>query len=160
MAAHLAASSSPSDPAHDSPAAGSNGDKGSPTSGSASGNNKAHLSEEQKKANHIASEKKRRNNIREQYDNLAEMVPGMSGLGRSEGRVLEETVKYSLQLAQERMAIIRQLKEAGHAVDPQMEEEVGNAIRHLEAKQKKGFMLDSDPDNALRHYDSVQRQGH
>lgn len=161
MASHQATSSSPSDPAHDSPAAGFSADRASPASAAGSGNNKAHLSEEQKKANHIASEKKRRNNIREQYDNLAAMVPGMTGQGRSEGRVLEETVKYSLRLAQERMDMIHQLRDAGQHVDAQLETEVLNAINHLKSKQAHGEMMDSGSSNNsnLQHYDSTQRQG-
>jgi len=135
--------SSPSDPSGNSPAAGSSSSpssankKKSPTPSSANGASKQHLSEEQKKANHIASEKKRRNNIREQYDNLAEMVPGMSGMGRSEGRVLEETVKYSLTLAQERQAMIRQIREAGGYVDPALEISINSAIRHLQSRQQQ-----------------------
>ncbi len=78
------------------------------------------LTEEQKKANHIASEKKRRNNIREQYDKLAEMTPGMEGHGRSEGRVLEEVVRYGQELCAERARLIRAIEARGGPVDPKL----------------------------------------
>ena len=65
------------------------------------------------------------------------MVPGMSGMGRSEGRVLEETVKYSLTLAQERQAMIRQIRDSGGYVDPELEQSIENAIRHLQARQQQ-----------------------
>jgi hypothetical protein len=81
---------------------------------------KPHLSEEQKKANHIASEKKRRTNIREQYDKLAEMTPGMEGQGRSEGRVLEEVVKHGKNLQQEREQLIEEIEKRGGAVGDEM----------------------------------------
>lgn len=77
---------------------------------------KPHLSEEQKKANHIASEKKRRTNIREQYDKLAEMTPGMEGQGRSEGKVLEEVVKHGRKLLQERNMLIEEIEKRGGSV--------------------------------------------
>ena len=76
------------------------------------------LSEEQKKANHIQSEQKRREKIREQYDKLAEMTPGMEGQGRSEGRVLEEAVKYAEILRQEREKLISDIERVGGVVDP------------------------------------------
>jgi|TARA_R110002003_G_scaffold54_11_gene4790 hypothetical protein len=52
------------------------------------------LTEAQKKENHIRSEQKRREAIREGFDRLASIVPGMEGQGRSEAVVLEATVKY------------------------------------------------------------------
>ena len=81
------------------------------------GSPKPHLSEEQKKANHIASEKKRRTNIREQYDKLAEMTPGMYGQGRSEGKVLEELVKHGKVLQKEREQLIKEIEAKGGVVE-------------------------------------------
>jgi hypothetical protein len=52
------------------------------------------LTEAQKKENHIRSEQKRREAIREGFDRLASIVPGMEGQGRSEAVVLDATVKY------------------------------------------------------------------
>ncbi|MCJ1448662.1 MAG: hypothetical protein MMC23_009179 [Stictis urceolatum] len=92
---------------------GSNSDPSSP---------KPHLSEEQKKANHIASEKKRRTNIREQYDKLAEMTPGMEGQGRSEGKVLEEVVKHGKELLQERKKLVEQIEARGGKVSQDLKQ--------------------------------------
>ena len=64
------------------------------------------LSDEQKKANHIASEAKRRTMIREAYDDLASEVPGMDGQGRSEAVLLDATVTY-LREADARKAGLR-----------------------------------------------------
>ncbi|KAK8187199.1 uncharacterized protein BKA78DRAFT_237803, partial [Phyllosticta capitalensis] len=54
---------------------------------------KPRLTEEEKKNNHIASEQKRRQAIRQGFDKLASIVPGMEGQGRSEAIVLDATVK-------------------------------------------------------------------
>lgn len=97
------------------------GGDGSPgESGADASSPKPHLSEEQKKANHIASEKKRRTNIREQYDKLAEMTPGMEGQGRSEGKVLEEVVKHGHALQQERAKLIRDIEARGGTVGDEL----------------------------------------
>ena len=55
---------------------------------------KPRLTEQEKKNNHIASEQKRRQAIREGFDRLAEIVPTMSGQGRSEAVMLSATVTY------------------------------------------------------------------
>ncbi|KAI5208850.1 hypothetical protein E4T42_03512 [Aureobasidium subglaciale] len=55
---------------------------------------KPRLTEQEKKNNHIASEQKRRQAIREGFDRLAEIVPNMSGQGRSEAVMLSATVTY------------------------------------------------------------------
>jgi len=62
---------------------------------SASGANaKIRLTDQEKKNNHIASEQKRRQAIREGFDKLADIVPGMKGQGRSENLVLQNTIDY------------------------------------------------------------------
>lgn len=55
---------------------------------------KPRLTEQEKKNNHIASEQKRRQAIREGFDRLANLVPGMEGQGRSESLVLTTTIEY------------------------------------------------------------------
>lgn len=55
------------------------------------------LSEQEKKNNHIASEQKRRMAIREGFDRLTEIVPGLEGQGRSESIVLKKC-KFSIVL--------------------------------------------------------------
>lgn len=79
-----------------------------------------HLTEAQKKANHIQSEKKRRSNIRAEYDQLAAMTPGMEGQGRSEGRVLEEVVKHGRNLVEERRQLIKDIEARGGTVPPEL----------------------------------------
>ena len=48
------------------------------------------LSEDQKKANHIASEQKRRANIRIGFDQLVDMVPELDSCHRSESLILQK----------------------------------------------------------------------
>ena len=55
---------------------------------------KPRLTEQEKKNNHIASEQKRRQAIRDGFDRLANLVPGLQGLGRSENIVLSGTLDY------------------------------------------------------------------
>jgi heteromeric Ino2p/Ino4p transcription factor len=69
-------------------------------------NDRPRLTEAQKKENHIRSEQKRREAIREGFDRLASIVPGMEGQGRSEAVVLEATIKYMREKIVERQRII------------------------------------------------------
>ena len=71
------------------------------------------LTEAQKKENHIRSEQKRREAIREGFDRLASIVPGMEGQGRSEAVVLEATIKYMREKIMEREQIIANAKAKG-----------------------------------------------
>lgn len=80
---------------------------------------KPRLTEEEKRANHIASEQKRRQAIRDGFDKLAELVPGMSGLGRSEGIVLHRTNDYIYRLLEERKSLVEQLEASGVKVADQ-----------------------------------------
>lgn len=77
------------------------------------GADRPRLSEAQKKENHIRSEQKRREAIREGFDRLAAIVPGMEGQGRSEAVVLEATIKYLRDKIVERQNIISKAKEKG-----------------------------------------------
>lgn len=81
---------------------------------------KLRLTEEEKKTNHIASEQKRRQAIRDGFDRLTEMVPGLEGQGRSEGLVLKRTVDYLRQVLEERRQLIRQVEERGGKVHDSM----------------------------------------
>ncbi|KAI8078630.1 uncharacterized protein BX664DRAFT_36239 [Halteromyces radiatus] len=60
--------------------------------GSGRGRKPAHelLSEDQKKANHIASEQKRRANIRIGFDQLVDIVPTLNECQRSESLILQK----------------------------------------------------------------------
>ncbi|ROT39703.1 helix-loop-helix DNA-binding domain-containing protein [Sodiomyces alkalinus F11] len=81
------------------------------------GDEKPRLTEAEKKQNHIASEQKRRQAIREAFDRLTELVPGLEGQGRSEGLVLQRTVKYMREQLAERRALIERIEAAGGHVD-------------------------------------------
>ncbi|KAL6876773.1 hypothetical protein J3F83DRAFT_420878 [Trichoderma novae-zelandiae] len=84
----------------------------------ASADDKPRLTEEEKKQNHIASEQKRRQAIREGFDRLTELVPGLEGQGRSEGLVLKRTVDYMREQIVQRQALIERIEQAGGNVDP------------------------------------------
>lgn len=71
------------------------------------------LTEAQKKENHIRSEQKRREAIREGFDRLASIVPGMEGQGRSEAVVLEATIKHMREQIVKRQGIIAKAQAKG-----------------------------------------------
>lgn len=74
---------------------------------------KSRLTDQEKKNNHIASEQKRRQAIREGFDRLATIVPGMEGQGRSEAIVLDATVRYMTDALQQRQLMLAKAKEMG-----------------------------------------------
>ncbi|KAL1838310.1 hypothetical protein VTJ49DRAFT_2822 [Mycothermus thermophilus] len=78
------------------------------------------LTDLEKKANHIASEQKRRQAIREGFDRLSEIVPGLQGQARSEGIVLHATLLHLRKLLKERRRMIEILEENGVAVDAEL----------------------------------------
>lgn len=78
---------------------------------------KPRLSEQEKKSNHIASEQKRRAAIREGFDRLTELVPGLEGQGRSESIVLKKTVDFMHLELQERRRLIAEIESQGGRVD-------------------------------------------
>ncbi|MCJ1257119.1 hypothetical protein MMC24_004944 [Lignoscripta atroalba] len=78
---------------------------------------KPRLTEQEKKSNHIASEQKRRAAIREGFDRLAELVPGLEGQGRSEGLVLGKCVEYAKEQMEERKTLIKEVEARGGVVD-------------------------------------------
>lgn len=71
------------------------------------------LTDAQKKENHIRSEQKRREAIREGFDRLASIVPGMEGQGRSEAVVLEATIKLMREKIMERQELIARARTQG-----------------------------------------------
>ncbi|KAJ1667458.1 Transcription factor [Coemansia sp. RSA 1813] len=101
--------------------AGGNKNKGKGKSGTASAVTRASrvtkkkgelLSENEKKANHIASEQKRRQNIRVGYDQLIQIVPTLTPSQRSEALILQKTVEYIKYLLMEREILDGQLNDA------------------------------------------------
>lgn len=78
---------------------------------------KPRLTEQEKKSNHIASEQKRRAAIREGFDRLTELVPGLEGQGRSESIVLNKTVEFMRLQLQERHELIAEIENRGGRID-------------------------------------------
>ncbi|GKZ85701.1 hypothetical protein AnigIFM56816_011672 [Aspergillus niger] len=78
---------------------------------------KPRLTEQEKKNNHIASEQKRRAAIREGFDRLTELVPGLEGQGRSESIVLRKTVDFIQLQLQERQELIAEIERRGGRID-------------------------------------------
>ncbi len=62
-------------------------------------------------------EQKRRQAIREGFDRLTELVPGLEGQGRSESVVLKKTVDYMRAQLVERQRLIERIEELGGQVD-------------------------------------------
>ncbi|KAL6860072.1 Transcription factor [Amphichorda felina] len=81
---------------------------------------KPRLTEEEKKQNHIASEQKRRQAIREGFDRLTELVPGLEGQGRSEGLVLKRTVEFMREKIEERRDLVDRVEKAGGEVNEEL----------------------------------------
>ncbi|KAL4970361.1 uncharacterized protein BDV14DRAFT_42407 [Aspergillus stella-maris] len=81
---------------------------------------KPRLTEQEKKNNHIASEQKRRAAIREGFDRLTELVPGLEGQGRSESIVLKKTVDFIHLQIQERKELIAEIERRGGRVNDDM----------------------------------------
>lgn len=78
---------------------------------------KPRLTEQEKKNNHIASEQKRRAAIREGFDRLTELVPGLEGQGRSEGIVLRKTVDFIRVKLQERQELMDEIEARSGRID-------------------------------------------
>lgn len=97
------------------------------------------LTEAEKKANHIASEQKRRQAIREGFDKLSEIVPGLEGQARSEGIVLNKTHDYMKKQMRTRRDLIQQLDAKGIAVPP--------ALKHSLESLPPGFLDAEDGPN-------------
>lgn len=68
-------------------------------------------------ANSCSTEQKRRQAIREGFDRLTELVPGLEGQGRSESIVLNKTVAYMRQQLEERAQLVAQIERMGGKVD-------------------------------------------
>jgi heteromeric Ino2p/Ino4p transcription factor len=74
------------------------------------------LTEQEKKNNHIASEQKRRQAIREGFDRLTELVPGLEGQGRSESVVLRKSVDFMRKEVEERRKLVARIEALGGEV--------------------------------------------
>lgn len=89
----------------------------SPSSDQSQADTKPRLTDAQKKKNHVKSENKRRENIREQYELLARLVPGMAGNAKSEHLLLGGAVDWALELMKERKRMVEEIEARGGVVD-------------------------------------------
>ncbi|KAG0353118.1 hypothetical protein BGZ54_002400 [Gamsiella multidivaricata] len=77
------------------------------------------LTEAEKKANHIASEQKRRQNIRVGFDSLVEIVPELGDSHRSEAVILQKSVEYIHRLLNQKNELKSRVRELQvHLGDP------------------------------------------
>ncbi|RAL05176.1 helix-loop-helix DNA-binding domain protein [Aspergillus ibericus CBS 121593] len=117
------ATNPPDDHDHDHDRSPSTTPTGNPKPASASSaanaqdKEKPRLTEQEKKNNHIASEQKRRAAIREGFDRLTELVPGLEGQGRSESIVLRKTVDFIQLQLQERQELMAEIERRGGRID-------------------------------------------
>ncbi|KAL1882310.1 Transcription factor [Diaporthe australafricana] len=96
-------------------------EKSSPPRDGANGQDeKPRLTEEQKRQNHISSEQKRRQAIRDGFDKMASIVPGLEGQGRSEGHVLNVSVQFILEQIEERRQLVEQVEARGGVVSDEL----------------------------------------
>ena len=93
------------------------------------GGKREHLSEAEKRQNHIQSEQKRRNQIKYGFDTLTELVPELRGGGYSKSAVLQHATVYVENLVRGNIAL-------------------RNILKTLEEKRNSG--LSSGPDGS-RH---------
>lgn len=79
------------------------------------------LSEEQKKAHHIASEQKRRENIRQEFDRIVELTPQLSDKeSRSELNILSKSADYIEELKSQNAALIEKCRQQGIPVPDEL----------------------------------------
>lgn len=81
---------------------------------------KPRLTAHQKNTNHKDAENKRRNAIREQFTELAALVPGAEGLERSENVMLQRTIAHFREEVAERRRLVQDLQAKGVIVDQEL----------------------------------------
>ncbi|CAG8606054.1 6689_t:CDS:2 [Ambispora gerdemannii] len=128
----IASSSSPTTPTIDDVDAGSEtrDEFSSSSSGSKSSRKpyKELLTEEEKRANHIASEQKRRNTIRAGFKELTDIIPTLKSVNNSKSTILFKAVDYIRYLERRN----RNLKERANLLEMRVEMEMrsGRRIHH------------------------------
>ncbi|ORY06613.1 hypothetical protein K493DRAFT_274227 [Basidiobolus meristosporus CBS 931.73] len=80
------------------------------------------LTEEEKKANHIASEQKRRQNIRLGFEQLVEIVPTLSQCHRSESAILQKSVEYIKQLLSQKQELQQRIQELANSLGESLDD--------------------------------------
>ncbi|KAL6237806.1 hypothetical protein BDW75DRAFT_228479 [Aspergillus navahoensis] len=121
--------------------------------GGAGEREKPRLTEQEKKNNHIASEQKRRAAIREGFDRLTELVPGLEGQGRSESIVLKKTVDFIHAQIQERKNLITEIERRGGR-KPQRK----RISRPRMSDKKEPLLSGTNPTDPPPSYESTTQQ--
>ncbi|CAH2350629.1 protein Ino4p [[Candida] railenensis] len=79
------------------------------------------LTEEEKKAHHIASEQKRRENIRSEFDRIVDLTPTLTDLeNRSELNILTKSADYIDKLKEENQRLIASCRARGILVPEEL----------------------------------------
>jgi heteromeric Ino2p/Ino4p transcription factor len=89
-------------------------------SSSSNSASKPRLTAHQKNTNHKDAENKRRNAIREQFTELASLVPGAEGLERSENVMLQKTIAHFREEVDERRRMVGVLQGRGTVVPKEL----------------------------------------
>ncbi|KAK6461755.1 basic helix-loop-helix transcription factor [Scheffersomyces coipomensis] len=79
------------------------------------------LSDEQKKAHHIASEQKRRENIRSEFDKIVSLTPTLNDSeNRSELNILTKSADFIDQLKDENAKLVELAQKKGIPIPPDL----------------------------------------
>lgn len=109
-------------------------DSGSSTSGNNYSSNKRSkphkelLTEEEKRANHIASEQKRRNTIRTGFKELTDIIPTLKNINNSKSTILFKAVEYIKYLERRNRGLRERV--GGLEVRVEVEGRMGNLMNH------------------------------
>ncbi|KAF9281616.1 hypothetical protein BGZ68_006530 [Mortierella alpina] len=93
------------------------------------------LTDAEKKANHIASEQKRRQNIRVGFDSLVEIVPTLSECHRSEALILQKSVDYIHRLLNQKDELKNRVRDLQVNLGEPMEEYDSESDMEVELRE-------------------------
>jgi len=125
---------------------------------------KARLTDEQKKNNHNTSEQARRQAIREQFEQLANMMPGWEGKGASEAKVMEAAVGYLKEQLQKKSELNEKgVKLEGVLTEADFDKIYNDEAARAEERQRQreeaeaGNSMDNTPSGHNESTDRRQR---
>jgi Helix-loop-helix DNA-binding domain len=112
---------------------------GSSTSGNKrSKQHKELLTEEEKRANHIASEQKRRNTIRTGFKELTDIIPTLKNINNSKSTILFKAVEYIRYLERRNRGLRDRV--GGLEVRVEVEGRMGNLMNHSHLNGRRNTM--------------------
>ncbi|KAI8578683.1 hypothetical protein K450DRAFT_246024 [Umbelopsis ramanniana AG] len=112
---------------------------GSSTSGNKrSKQHKELLTEEEKRANHIASEQKRRNTIRTGFKELTDIIPTLKNINNSKSTILFKAVEYIRYLERRNRGLRERV--GGLEVRVEVEGRMGNLMNHSHLNGRRNTM--------------------